>query len=125
MSASLVVVDSAIWIDHINRGDDELIALLKRNRAAMHPMIYGEIALGSLKNRKAVLRELRELPHVAAAPHAEVFAMIEWLDLFGKGVGFIDVHLIAATRMIEGASLYTRDKRLRAQAERLGLAYSP
>ena len=123
MASPLVVVDSPIWIDHIHGGDDLLLALLKRNRAAVHPMVYGEVALGSIKTRAAVLRELRQLPQVATATHAEVFAMIEWLELFATGIGFVDAHLLAATRMIDGATLLTRDKRLHAQAERLGLAY--
>lgn len=123
MARPPVVIDSSIWIDHIHHGDAELLSLLKRNRAALHPMVYGEVALGSIKTRDAVLEELRELPQVVVAPHSEVLAMIEWLKLFGMGIGFVDAHLLASTRTIFGASLYTRDKRLHAQAERLGLAY--
>jgi predicted nucleic acid-binding protein len=125
MPAAPVLVDSSIWIDHINKGDAELIPLLRRRQVVMHPMVYGEIALGSLKNRKLLLEELRELPQIPALPHAEVHAMIEWLELYGKGVGFIDAHLLAATRLVKGALVFTRDKRFREAAERLAIAYEP
>lgn len=124
MAASPVLVDSTVWIDHINKGDAELIPLLRRNRVVMHPMIYGEIALGSLTNRKAMLAELRELPQIAALPNSEVFATIEWLKLYGKGVGFVDAHLLAAASATKELLLFTRDKRLYAAAERLGIAYA-
>ncbi len=119
-----VLVDSSVWIDHINKGDAELAGLLKRRWVVMHPIVYGEIALGSIKSRQAVLEELQELPQTIAASHSEVIAMIEWLELHNKGIGFIDTHLIAAVRLIEGGLIFTRDKRLHKQAERLGLAYA-
>jgi predicted nucleic acid-binding protein len=125
MALSPVVVDSSIWIDHINQGDSELASLLKRNRVGLHPMVFAEVALGSITSRKAVLQELRKLPQIPPAPHSEVLATIEWLELFGKGIGFVDVHLLAATRLVPQATLFTRDKSLRKQAERLEIAYEP
>ncbi len=125
MAQPKVLVDSSIWIDHINKGDIGLAGLLKRRWVVMHPIVYGEIALGSIKSRKAVLEELQELPQTIVASHSEVIAMIEWLELHNKGIGFVDAHLIAAVRLIEGGTLLTRDKRLRVQAERLGLTYQP
>jgi predicted nucleic acid-binding protein len=120
-----IIVDSSIWIDFFHKGDAELTSLLKRRWAVMHPMIYGEIALGSLKNRKTILNELLKLPQANAASHAEVVAMIEWLEFYNRGIGYVDAHLLAATRLLDGGTLMTRDKRLHAQAERLGLAYQP
>jgi hypothetical protein len=120
-----VLADSPIWIDHLNKGDAELAAQLKRGRIVMHPMIIGEVALGSLANRRIILRELQSLPQIPAASHAEVLAATEWLELFSTGIGYVDVHLLVATRRLENGRLWTRDKRLHAQAERLGLAYVP
>jgi hypothetical protein len=125
MSPGSVIADSSIWIDHIHRGHAELTKLLKRNRVAMHPMIYGEIVMGSLKSRATVLRELRKLPQALPVTHSEVTAMVEWLELFNRGIGFVDAHLLASTRLIAGGSLLTRDKRLHEQAQRLEIAYQP
>jgi predicted nucleic acid-binding protein len=125
MARQRIIVDSSIWIDHINKGDATLTELLSRRCVVMHPMIFAEVALGSIKQRKAVLGELLELPQAVAASHSEVIAMIEWLELHNKGIGYVDAHLLAATKLLEGGSLITRDKRLHAQAERLGLVYQP
>jgi predicted nucleic acid-binding protein len=120
-----IIADSAIWIDHINQGDPALVALLKRRLIALHPMILGEVAIGSIANRGLVLEELGALPQVRPASHAEVTAMIEWLKLFSCGIGYVDAHLIAAARQMPDSQLWTRDKRLHEQAERLGVAFTP
>jgi predicted nucleic acid-binding protein len=124
MARQRVIVDSSIWIDHINNGDATLAELLRRRLVVMHPMIYAEVALGSIKQRKVVLGELQELPQAVAASHSEVIAMIEWLELHNKGIGYVDAHLLAATKLLDGGRLITRDKRLMAQAKRLDLAYN-
>ncbi|RHW18076.1 VapC toxin family PIN domain ribonuclease [Sphingomonas gilva] len=123
--ARRIIADSAIWIDHLGKGDAELAAQLKRRRILLHPMIIGEVALGSIARRRIVLEELQALPQAAPASHAEVMAMIEWLGLFDCGIGYVDAHLLTAPRAAgpdNPVSLWTRDKRLRAQAERLGVA---
>ena len=76
--AADILADSSIWIDHINQGDDDLAALLKRRRILLHPMIIGEIALGSIANRSTIIEELGELPQGRVVAHAEVMAMVEW-----------------------------------------------
>ena len=124
MRTASLIVDSSIWIDHINKGDAELANQLKRRRVALHPMIIGEVALGSIANRHVMLEELSVLPQVQPASHAEVMAMIEWLGLFNCGIGYVDAHLLAAARQISDGQLWTRDKRLHAQSERLGVAYA-
>jgi predicted nucleic acid-binding protein len=125
MAAALVIADSSIWIDHINKGDPNLSALLKRRRIAVHQMIIGEVALGSIANRERFIEEVKRLPQAKPASHAEVMAMIEWFELFNCGIGYVDAHLIAAARQLADGRLWTRDKKLHAQAARLGVAYSP
>ena len=125
MVRTLVLADSSIWIDHINKGDALLAELLKQKRVVLHPMVLGEIAMGSLRQRKIILEELRQLPIVSSASNAEVMAMVEWHQLHNKGVGFVDAHLLASVHLIQNARLLTRDKRLHAQALRLGVAYAP
>ena len=123
MATPHIIADSSIWIDHINKGDADLASLLKRRRIVIHPMVTGEVALGSIADRQALLEELGALPQAQAASHSEVMAMIEWLGLSNCGIGYVDAHLIAATRHLPNGQLWTRDKKLKAQAERLGVAY--
>jgi predicted nucleic acid-binding protein len=125
MAFPSIIADSSIWIDHINQGDAELATQLKRRRIFLHPMIVGEVALGSIANRRKVIEELQNLPQARAAAHAEVMAMIEWLKLFNSGLGYVDAHLLAATQQLPNGLLWTRDKRLYTQAERLEVAYKP
>jgi predicted nucleic acid-binding protein len=125
MVAASIIADTSIWIDHINKGDAELAALLRRRRIFVHPMVMGELALGSIPNRRLVLEELHRLPQAKPASHAEVMAMIDWLKLSNSGIGYVDAHLLAATRQLARGLLWTGDKRLQRQAERLSLAYAP
>ena len=118
-----VIADSSIWIDHINEGREELASLLKRRRVVLHPMIIGEIALGSIAKRRVVIEELSKLPSAKPVAHAEVMALIEWHKLFGSGVGYVDAHLLASALHLDSVELWTRDKSLLAQAQRLGVAY--
>ncbi|MBA3666918.1 MAG: type II toxin-antitoxin system VapC family toxin [Sphingomonas sp.] len=120
-----IVADTSIWIDHINNGNAELAAQLRRRRILLHPMIVGEIALGSIPNRQIVLEELKALPAAPNVSHTEVIAMVEWLELYNRGIGLVDCHLLASVKQVPDAKLWTRDKRLDAQAERLGIAYAP
>lgn len=124
MSRRPVLVDSSIWIDHINHGHDILASLLKQRRVLTHPLIIGEIAMGSLKNRQKILREIGKLSGTKAVTNAEVMAMVEWDKLHNKGIGFIDAHLLASVKITENATLLTKDGRLHAQAKRLGVAFA-
>jgi predicted nucleic acid-binding protein len=119
----LILVDTSVWVDHLRRGDAQLIALLESAKAATHPFIIGEIACGSLANRQTILALLQDLPMATVADSDEVLAYIERHRLYGKGIGYVDVHLLAAVALTEDASLWTRDKRLRAAAEFLRCAY--
>ena len=116
------LADTSVWVDHLARGDEELAALLETDEVLMHPMIVGEIALGSLRDRASVLAELGRLRSCTVATHAEAMHAVEAHRLHGTGLGYVDAHLIASTLLTPGARLLTRDRRLRDQAERLGLA---
>jgi predicted nucleic acid-binding protein len=124
MTAPNVLVDSSIWVDHINGDEADLAGLLRRRKVIVHPMVIGEVALGSIRNRGLVLTELSQLPPSPVVSHREVMAMIDWGKLHSCGIGYVDAHLLAAVRLVDGGAIWTRDKRLHAQAERLGLAYS-
>lgn len=118
----MILVDTSVWVDHLRAGDAALIRLLNQGKVLAHPFVIGELALGNLKNRTAILALLQELPRTPIATDEEVFGFIEQHALFGLGIGYVDAHLLAATKLAPGAQLWTRDKRLQAAASRLGLA---
>ncbi|HEX6708004.1 MAG TPA: type II toxin-antitoxin system VapC family toxin [Albitalea sp.] len=119
----MILVDTSVWVDHLRRGDARLAALLDSAAVIVHPFIVGEIACGSLSNRKTVLELLQDLPAAVVADAEEVLAFIDRHRLHGKGIGYVDVHLLAAVALTQGAKLWTRDKRLRAAAQDLGYAH--
>lgn len=116
----MILVDTTIWIDHLRHGDPRLAENLNAGRVMTHRFIIGELALGNLRQRHVVLRELKALPRVEAATDEEVYAFIEGESLFGSGIGFVDAHLLAAVKLTPGARLWTRDRRLAMTAARLG-----
>ena len=119
----MILVDSSVWIDHLRVGEPRLAELLNTGRALAHPYIIGELACGNLKNRKAVLSLLQDLPAVQVATDDEVLFFIERHGLMAKGIGYVDVHLLSAVSLAGTARLWTRDKRLCAVAESMGLAF--
>jgi len=120
----LILVDTSVWVDHLRRGDPGLVALLERAAVVMHPFVMGEIACGSLKDRQSLLELLHDLPGAVIATDDEAMQFIERHRLFGKGIGYIDVHLLASVALTGGAQLWTRDQRLRQVAASMGFAYS-
>jgi predicted nucleic acid-binding protein len=118
----MILVDSSVWVDHLRQGDQRLVTLLEASQVLTHPFVVGEIALGSLKNRESILGSLKGLPEAATATDEEVQQFIENNALFGLGIGYIDAHLLAAVRLNAGSQLWTRDKRLGAIANRMGVA---
>jgi hypothetical protein len=121
----MILVDTSVWIDHLRGpGDPYLIDLLQKNSVWTHPWIVGEIACGNMRHRARVLRELQKLPHLLVAQDREVLFLIERHRLMGKGIGYIDAHLVAAA-LAQGARFWTRDKRLKSVAANLGILHSP
>lgn len=119
----MILVDTSVWVDHLRRGDAQLAALLERSVVVMHPFVVGEISCGSLADRSTVLELLQDLPAAIVADHDEALAFIDRHALHGKGVGFVDVHLLASVALTHGAKLWTRDKRLKAAAHDLDCAH--
>ncbi|RZL86732.1 MAG: type II toxin-antitoxin system VapC family toxin [Variovorax sp.] len=118
----MVLVDTSVWIDHLARGDSQLQSLLEEGEVLMHPSIVAEIALGSLTHRDVTVGALQALPEIASATHFEVMAFLNNERLFGLGIGYVDLHLLAATRLAAGARLWTRDRRLLEASLKLNLA---
>ena len=119
----MILVDTSVWVDHFRRGDPRLVDLLERSTVVMHPFVVGEIACGSLHDRLSILELLQDLPAAVVAEGDEVLQFIERHGLHGKGIGYVDVHLLASVALTEGAEIWTRDKKLSLVAEMLGCAY--
>jgi len=119
----MILVDTSVWVDHLRQRAARLKTLLETGQVVIHPFIVGELALGNLRQRKVVLSSLRDLPHAVSARNEEVLDFIERHALAGLGIGWVDAHLLASARLTS-ATLWTRDKRLKAVAIKLGLADS-
>lgn len=118
----MILADTSIWVDHLRNGDPEMVERLNAGRICIHPHVIGEIALGSLRQRDLLLSTLHDLPKVAVANDREVLAFIESQRLYGRGIGYIDAHLLAAVQLTPGTSLWTRDRRLHDAAVDLDIA---
>lgn len=119
----MILVDTSVWVDHLRKGAPALAAALEQGNVLMHPFVRGELACGNLKNRGQVLRLLGELPGAPIATDGETLGFIERRALMGRGLGYIDVHLLASVALTGTARLWTRDKRLAVAAVDLKLAY--
>jgi predicted nucleic acid-binding protein len=118
----MVLVDTAIWVSHLKKGDAVLKPLLEDGEVLCHPFIIGELACGNLKNRNEILSLLKALPQAKVAGHDEVMKFIEIHSLAGAGLGYVDVHLLASA-MLSKSPLWTTDKSLSTAAKKLGLLY--
>ncbi len=118
----MVLVDTSVWVSHFRETHDGLVDLLNKGEVACHPFIVGELACGSLKNRRNVISLLEALPMTILVDHEEVLAFIEGHGLMEKGLGYIDVHLLASA-VLTGVPLWTFDKKLEKAAEGLYCRY--
>jgi predicted nucleic acid-binding protein len=118
----LLLVDSNVWIGHIGSAVSGLEQALLAGDVLGHPFVTGEVAMGSLRDRALVIRLLRTLPQAEKAKDDEVLELVERERLFSLGLGWVDAHLLAATLLTPETRLWTRDRRLHAAAERLGVA---
>jgi len=120
----VILVDSSIWIDHLHVVEPHLVTLLDSANVAQHPMVIGELALGTLSQRRVILDDLSELPAVTVATHDEVMHLVEERRLFGQGLSLVDAHLLASVMLSPGTLLWTRDRKLKAAAAALALSFA-
>lgn len=118
----MILADTSIWIDHFRHSDAELRRVIEEDMSLCHPFVIGELALGSLRDRQAVLAFLAAQRQAAVATHDEIMTMIDQHGLFSMGIGYTDAHLLASVLLDRASVLWTRDKRLRAAAEKAGVA---
>ena len=120
----MVLVDTSVWVDHLRRGNARLASHLLDGDVESHLLVVGELACGSLRRRGEVLSLLGSLPRVLEAEHDEVLSLVDSRKLYGRGLGWVDVHLLAST-MLGHTTMWTLDKRLAEQAQRLGVLFEP
>lgn len=119
----MILVDTSVWIEHFRYGEQRLAKHLAEGLVLMHPWIAGELACGNLKNRQSVLSDLRALPSARLASDEDVLSMIEGRRLWGRGLAWIDIHLLVSC-LLSSCPLWTFDKRLDLAARHLGIASS-
>ena len=119
----MILADTSVWIDHLIVEDPHLVSMLDQQELLIHPMVIGELACGNMRDRAVMMRLLRRLPKILVATHDEVLFFIERHRFMGRGIGFIDAHLLASTTMTPPTWLWTNDRRLMELARELGVAY--
>ena len=117
----MVLADTSVWIQHFRYGERALADLLSDGLVLMHPFVWGELACGNLKDRAGILSDLRTLPPAKSASNAEVLQFVEDRRLWGRGLGWIDAHLLASA-LLSHCRFWTLDKSLEQAATELGLS---
>jgi predicted nucleic acid-binding protein len=112
----MILVDTSVWVDHLRNGNEALAELLLKDEVACHPMVIGELACGNLKRRKELLALLHALPLVERVSDDEILFFIEQRRLSGRGLGLVDMHILASCA-ISHATLWTLDGRLQQAAD--------
>jgi len=117
-----VLVDTSVWVDHLRQRNQAFSALLEEGRVLCHPQVIGELACGNLHNRMEILELLAALPRASSATFEEALIFLESENLHGRGLGWVDVQLLASARP-SGCPLWTLDRRLAKAARELGVGY--
>ncbi len=118
----MILVDTSVWANHLRSAEPRLAALLRSRRVLLHPFVLGELACGNLPKRAGTIAFLDELPVAALASEAEVRHLLESRRLWGSGLGWVDLHLLASA-LIEESKLWTADRPMAAAARHLGIAF--
>lgn len=119
----MILVDTSVWIDHFRKSEPILVEALETESVLTHPLVIGELACGNLRNRAEILDLIARLPRPPIATDAEALELIDRYRLFSKGVGYLDVQILASTLLISGARLWTKDLRLASIASELRISY--
>jgi predicted nucleic acid-binding protein len=116
----VVLADTSVWIQHFRQGQPTLADGLSEGLVLMHPFVSGELACGNLKNRISILSSLHALPSAKLASDREVLQLIEDRRLWGRGLGWVDMHLLASA-LLSDCRLWTFDQKLQAAARQMDL----
>jgi predicted nucleic acid-binding protein len=118
----LILVDTSVWVDHLHAAEARLIGLLTEDEIGCHRLVIEELALGSMEQRGVVLGLLSGLYQFPTVTHLELLHLVDRRRLWGKGLSAIDANLLGSVALVDGARLWTRDKRLKAICAELGVS---
>lgn len=121
----MILVDTSIWVDHLRRGVPQLGSALDRGLVLGHPWVTGELSLGGLTQRESILELLAQLPQASLVTPDELLTFVATERLSGVCIGYVDVQLLASTKLTHDAVLWTQDRRLQSAASRIGIAFAP
>ena len=121
----MILIDTSVWIDHLHAAEPGLISLLENDLVGCHPMVIEELALGSLRRRGTLIRELTGLHRFPTLSHHELLALVAAHRLWGRGLSAVDAHLFGSALLVEGATVWTRDKRLAAACDEADIGFAP
>ncbi len=119
----MVLVDTSVWVSHLRHGNPKLQEMLQEGKVVSHTFIIGELACGNIRNRTEIISLMQSLPMLDSIEHEELLLFIEHNKMMGTGLGFVDVHLMAAA-MLAGIPLWTQDKKLKQACSTLGIDFS-
>lgn len=118
----MVLVDTSVWIDHFRNNNQNLSSLLLKGSVSMHEFILGELACGNFKNRNEIFSLLNNISTLPIVTIDEYLYFLDSNHLFGKGIGFVDIHLLASAKL-SNIPIWTFDKRLKEISAILGVDY--
>ena len=119
----MILPDTSVWVEHIRSSNPRLEEFLLDSQIFVHPFVIGEIACGNLRDRAQVLGFFGDLPCAVMAAHSEALRLVEEHRLWGRGITWIDVHLLASS-LLTGCRLWTLDRPLREAARKLNVEYA-
>jgi predicted nucleic acid-binding protein len=123
----MVLADTSAWIrflGNVSPYGEELDRLLERDEVAGHDLIHGELLIGDSGGRQELLSCYSRLHWIETISHAEAVSFVRARKLHGRGIGWIDAHLLASA-LVADVRLWTADRRLAELASVLGVGYRP
>ncbi len=118
-----VLADTNIWCRYFRQGEETLSSLIEYDFLAIHPLVIGELSVGNLPSRKQTLVALHAFHPVRAASFEETHHLIEQHKLWGKGLQWNDLSILASVLASDDVLLWTEDKRLAEAALDFGVQY--
>jgi predicted nucleic acid-binding protein len=120
----VILADTSVWIEHFRSPNRALGELLEQDQVLVHPFVIGEIACGHFRNRAEIISLMQAMPAAPRADDGEILLLTEQRRFRGRGIGLIDIHLLASCLMAP-CLVWTADKRLKMVADELAVAFEP